>query len=186
MLNIHMSLKNNFLIGLPSILDTSFSKSVVYLNSHTGDSSTGWIVNKPLDEKIAAKLRIGMRLNIALPVHYGGPVDINSAYVLHSNDFHIPSTIQINDTLSVTRDKAIINIFNIGQFPKHWKIIVGSSAWGAGQLESELLGSRTKGVGSWVTLPYSTSLMWDTASEQQWDTGIRAGAEHLTDTVLNF
>lgn len=181
-----MSYTNNLLISLPSIIDNSFNKSVIYVNSHTGDGASGWIINKPLDETIAAKLRTGMRLTGKLPVYYGGPVDINSAYVLHSNDFHIPATVRLNDTLSVTRDKAIINIFNIGQFPKHWKIIVGSSAWGAGQLESELLGSRTRGVGSWVTLPYSTSLMWDTESEQQWDTGIRAGAEHLTETVLNF
>lgn len=181
-----MSYTNNLLISLPSVVDNSFNKSVIYVNSHTGDGASGWIINKPLDETVAAKLRTGMRLTSKLPVHYGGPVEINNAYVLHSNDFHIPATVRLNDTLSVTRDKAIINIFNIGQFPKYWKIIVGSSAWGAGQLESEILGSRTRGVSSWSILPYNSSLMWDTESVHQWDTGIRISAEHLTGAVLNF
>jgi len=181
-----MGYKNNFLVSLPNISGGSFNNSVVYIADHDGDGAKGWIVNKQLEDKVAEKLRIGMKLHFKVPIYYGGPIDISSAYVIHSNDFSLPGTIELNHKLSMTRDKAIINIMNMGQFPEYWRIIVGCSSWGPGQLEAELYGSITKGVGHWTTLPYTNKLMWGTMPEEQWDTGIRLSAENMTSAVLNF
>tara|TARA_R110000868_G_scaffold397309_1_gene669939 strand:+ start:36 stop:581 length:546 start_codon:yes stop_codon:yes gene_type:complete len=181
-----MSYTKNLLVSLPSVVDHSFNKSVIYVKNHNGDGANGWIMNKQLDDNIAVNLRKGMKLQVNVPIYYGGPVNISSAFVLHSNDFHIPQTVPLTDTLSLTRDKAIINIFNIGQFPKNWKIIVGESSWGAGQLESEIFGSRSNGVSNWITLPFNTDLIWNTNFNDMWDTGIRTYAMQLTNTVLNF
>lgn len=181
-----MSYKNNLLVSLPSVVDSSFNKSVIYLHNHTGDGASGWIINKPLDDSIAANLRKGMKLNADVPIYYGGPVNITQAFVLHSNDLRLPHTVKLTDTLSVTRDRSIINVFNAGQFPANWKIIVGESSWGAGQLESELLGSRSGGVSSWATVLFNNSLIWNTTVSDMWDAGIRTSASQLTSTVLNF
>lgn len=181
-----MSYKNNLLVSLPSIVDRSFNKSVIYLHNHTGDGASGWIINNQLDDSIAANLRKGMKLNVTVPIYYGGPVNLTQAFVLHSNELKLPQTIKLTDTLSVTRDRSIIGVLNAGQFPVNWKIIVGESSWGAGQLESEILGSRSKGVSSWVTVPFNTDLVWNTNFSDMWDAGIRTSASQLTSTVLNF
>jgi putative transcriptional regulator len=186
MLNTYMSYKNNLLVSLPSVVDNSFNKSVIYVNNHTGDGASGWIINKQLDDNISATLRKNMKLHVNVPIYYGGPVNITQAFVLHSNDLKLPQTITLTNALSVTRDRSIINLFNAGQFPINWKIIVGESSWGAGQLESELLGSRSGGISSWATVPFSTNLVWDTNFGDMWDAGIRTSAAQLTNTVLNF
>lgn len=179
-----MNFKNNFLVSLPTLNNNSFNKSLIYLDSHTGDGAHGWIVNKQLEDDVASKLRRGMKLNRNIPIYYGGPVDINSAVVIHSKDMNIPSTKPLNDTLNITRDKSIINILNMGQFPEYFRIIVGCSAWGPTQLETELLGTRNAGISSWSVAPYTDDLMWNTMPNDQWSTGITHAATTLTNTVL--
>jgi putative transcriptional regulator len=176
--------KNQFLVSLPVIGSGSFHKSVVYLTEHNGNGSRGWIINKKLDDATAARLRKGMKININVPVFYGGPVDVNNAYILHTKDFHIPTTVSLNNELSVTRDKAVIDILNMGQYPEHWKIIVGSSNWGPGQLESEILGSRSNGVGSWVQADFSSDLFWKTMHTDQWTRAIELSAEKLSKEIF--
>jgi putative transcriptional regulator len=179
-----MNFKNNFLVSLPVLNSGNFNKSLVYLDSHTGDGAHGWIVNKQLEEQVATKLRRGMKLSKNIPIYYGGPVDVNSGVVIHSKDFNVPATKPLNDTLSITRDKSIINILNMGQMPEYFRIIVGCCAWGPTQLENEILGSRTNGMSSWTTTPYSHDLMWNTMPGEQWNSGIEHAASALTSTML--
>ena len=73
---------------------------------------------------------------------------------------------------------------NIGQFPEFWKVIVGRSSWGAGQLESEILGSRNNGISNWMYLDYTPQLMWDTLPSKQWKTAIELGAQEMTKQVF--
>lgn len=182
-----MNLTHKFLVSLPTITGGTFNKSVIYIDNHTGDGASGWIINKQLsDDSVTQRLRKGMRLAVDIPIFYGGPVDANQAVVLHSDDLKLPATKQMNTSLSMTRDKSIVNIMNIGQFPEYWRVIVGKATWGAGQLESEMLGSRTNGVSSWVSLDYSKDLMWNTLPSKQWERAIEMTASNLTENVLNF
>ena len=181
-----MDLSNRFLISMPTLRDLSFNKTVIYMNEFSMNGASGWGVNRQLDQQVSERLRKGMNLQKNVPLYYGGPVEVNHAYVLHTNDFKIPSTVQLNNTLSVTRDKAIINVFNLGQFPEYWRIIIGHSQWGAGQLEDEIVGLHKKGHSSWTNCPYSDKLMWNTLPPRQWDTAIQTAAENLTEKFLNF
>lgn len=181
-----MSYEDTFLISMPTMRDLSFNKTVIYMNEYSLSGASGWIINRPLEVDVSTRLRNGMGLTKRVPLFYGGPVDVNHAYVLHSNDFKIPSTIQLNDELSVTRDKAIINVFNIGQFPEYWRIIVGHSQWGPGQLENEVAGIYKNGMASWTTCDYSNQLMWNTEQSKQWDIAIQMSAENMTEKFLDF
>lgn len=180
-----MNFKDKFLVSLPNLgSGNTFNKSLIYVDSHTGDGAHGWIVNKQLADDVSQRLRRGMKLNKDIPIFYGGPVDANSGVVIHSKDLHVPSTKSLNDTLNITRDKSIINILNMGQYPEFFKIIVGCSAWGPTQLENEMIGSRTGGASSWTVAPYSHELMWHVSGGEQWNTGIELAASALTNTVL--
>jgi len=180
-----MNLAGEFLVSLPTINTGSFNRSIVLMKEHTGDGAFGWIVNKQLDDKISQRLRKGMHLTRDIPLYFGGPVDVNNAVVIHSNDLTLPSTKKLNDTLSITKDKSIVNVMNIGQFPEYWRVIVGRSSWGAGQLESEILGSRTNGISTWMNINYSDDLMWQTMPSKQWEYSIELAAQDMTSNIFN-
>mgnify|MGYP001166351122 FL=1 len=178
---------DNFLLSLPHMHDNNFRNSIVYLNKHDGDGANGWVINKELESRVTTRLRKSIQLGIVCPIYYGGPVDVTQVYVLHSDDKHIQNnTITLNENLCMTRDKMMINMLNNNEFPKFWRVMVGSCSWGAGQLESELLGSRTGGRSMWNILPYCKDLMWNINPQQQWDHGIKQVATMMTKSYLNF
>ena len=176
-----------FLLSLPNMHDNNFRNSMVYIQQQNGDGANGWVVNKELEQRVAVKLRKSIQLGVVCPIYYGGPVNVTQVYVLHSNDVQVAdNTVYLNDNLSVTRDKQMIQMLNNNQFPNFWRVMIGNCTWGPGQLEGELLGSRTDGMSMWNILPYSQELMWDTAPPQQWDNGIKKVATMMTNSYLNF
>jgi len=181
-----MNMKQQFLCSLPTLGDGNFNQSVVYIDNHNGDGAKGWIINKVLDNRVAVRLRKSIQLGIQADIYYGGPVETNQCYVLHTKDILLAQTTVINENLCVTRDKAIITCLNENRFPQHYRIIIGCSSWGPGQLESELLGSRTNGASSWCSFPYTENFMWNTEPTQQWNSGIEQSAKSKVTNYLNF
>lgn len=181
-----MNYQQQFLVSLPAMSDNNFSRSVVYLDVHNGDGAKGWVINKRLDPRISKQMSKGMRLTADVPIYYGGPVEMQSAYVLHSSDMQLESTQEINTNLCVTRDKAMIQSLNDGRCPFHYRILVGHCSWGAGQLESEMLGSRSNGLTLWSTLPYDAEYFWGSSDKPQWQEGIDRSAKNMTGNLLNF
>ena len=181
-----MDMKKQILVSLPTLGDNNFRKSIVYVDEHNGDGAHGWILNKELEQRVSVKLRKSMQLAINAPIYYGGPVEINQVYVMHSSDIILPTSIELQDNLIVTRDKQIINLFNNNQFPQYWRIVVGHCSWGAGQLESEMFGSRTLGKSLWTNLPYREELIWNVHPNNQWEQGIEMSANQKVNDYLNF
>jgi putative transcriptional regulator len=171
-----MNFQKQLLISLPPLMDNNFQKSCVYLEHHDGDGAKGWIINKELDTRVSVRLRKSLQLGINAPIFYGGPVDINSAFVLHTPDIKLQSTLIVDDDLCVTRDKEFIRLLNSNTFPTKFRIVIGRCSWGAGQLESEMLGSRTNGRTLWTSCPYSVNFMWNIDPKEQWERGIENSA----------
>jgi len=64
-----MNLTHKFLVSLPTITGGTFNKSVIYIDNHTGDGASGWIINKQLsDDSVTHRLRKGMRLAVDIPI----------------------------------------------------------------------------------------------------------------------
>lgn len=182
-----LNTQGSFLLSLPNMHDSNFRNSLVYISDHSGDGAKGWVINKEVEPRIAVKLRKSIQLGVVCPLYYGGPVDITQVYVLHSSETQIKdNTVILNDNLCMTRDKKMIQMLNNNEFPNFWRVLVGNCTWGPGQLESELLGSRTEGKSMWNRLQYSKDFMWDTAPPNQWDLGISQVATKMTQSYLNF
>jgi putative transcriptional regulator len=180
-----MNFNKQMLVSLPPLMDNNFQKSVVYLDSHDGDGAKGWIINKELENRVSVRLRKSIQLAINAPIFYGGPVDINSAFVLHSPDIRVPSTVLLNEELCVTRDKEMVAQLNQNHCPRYFRIVIGRCSWGAGQLESEMLGSRTNGKTLWTSCPYDPKYFWMVPNEQ-WEKGIERSANSKVTNYLNF
>lgn len=83
-----INLTHHFLIAMPSLVNDTFAKSVIYLCEHTERGALGLVINKPSDLKLPslfAKVDLPLRREdlIELPVYEGGPVHTERGFVLH-------------------------------------------------------------------------------------------------------
>ncbi len=172
-----INLTNHFLIAMPGLEDALFGKSVVYVCEHTARGALGLVINKPSDihlpalfEKVDLPLK---RLDLSnSPVFQGGPVQTERGFVLHEPMFAADgpqsetlyaSTMSIPGGLEMTTSKDVLEALSSGNGPRKVLITLGYSAWGEGQLESEL------GENSWLTVDASRDVIFDTPVEQRYE-----------------
>lgn len=175
------NLTNHFLIAMPGLGDALFGKSVVYLCEHGEKGALGLIINKPsgidmqdLFEKIDLSLEREDLMNT--PVFNGGPVQTERGFVLHDqivaksdesgediDESVYSSTMTIPGGLELTTSRDILESMANGGGPRRVFVTLGYASWGQGQLESEITEN------SWLTVPASPELIFDTPFEQRYD-----------------
>jgi putative transcriptional regulator len=77
------------------------------------------------------------------------------------------STMTILDGLEMTTSKDVLEALSMGAGPKRVLITLGYSAWGEGQLESELAEN------SWLTVGADTAVIFDTPVEQRYERAMK-------------
>jgi putative transcriptional regulator len=171
------NLTNHFLIAMPGLEDAMFGKSVVYVCEHSERGALGLVINKPADMALTALFE-----KIDLPLHradllsqcvfQGGPVQTERGFVLHesvvaegqpADESLYSSTMTIPGGLEMTTSKDVLEALSMGSGPKRVLVSLGYSAWGEGQLETEL------GENSWLTVAADQSLIFDTPITQRYD-----------------
>ncbi|HYF20045.1 MAG TPA: YqgE/AlgH family protein [Ramlibacter sp.] len=172
-----INLTHHFLIAMPGLEDASFARSVVYLCEHSARGALGLVINKPSDIKLKNLFeKVDLPLNrddlAAAPVFQGGPVQTERGFVLHeavvpegekSDEPVYASTMTIPGGLEMTTSKDVLEALSTGAGPKKVLVSLGYSAWGEGQLESELAEN------SWLTVGADPSVIFDTPVEQRYD-----------------
>jgi len=172
-----INLTNHFLIAMPGLEDAIFSKSVVYVCEHTARGALGLVINKPAELKMEAlfgKIDLPLKRQDLSdkPVFQGGPVQIERGFVLHEPIFAAgdkpeqplyASTMSIPGGLEMTTSKDVLEALSSGSGPRRVLVSLGYSAWGEGQLESEL------GENSWLTVDADQSVIFDTPVEERYD-----------------
>lgn len=162
------TLKNHFLIAMPSLSDTFFHRSVVYLCEHDENGAMGLIINRPtqimLDELLAhIDIDNTSMANKEMPVLFGGPVHKSQGMVLHDSAQDWDSTLQLTESLYLTTSPDILNQIGQGRGPKNKLITLGYAGWDAGQLEQEITEN------SWLTVESSTELLFNTPTNDRWN-----------------
>jgi putative transcriptional regulator len=172
-----INLTNHFLIAMPGLDDAIFSKSVVYVCEHSPRGALGLVINKPAELKMEAlfgKIDLPLkRPDLAqAPVFQGGPVQTDRGFVLHEPIFAerekpeqslYASTMSIPGGLEMTTSKDVLEALSNGSGPRRVLLSLGYSAWGEGQLETEL------GENSWLTVSADQSVIFDTPAEERYD-----------------
>lgn len=172
-----INLTHHFLIAMPGLEDAAFAKSVVYLCEHSSRGALGLVINKPSDinlKHLFDKVDLPLaRDDLAgTPVFHGGPVQTERGFVLHEAVFTAEatpeepvyaSTMTIPGGLEMTTSKDVLEALATGAGPRKVLVSLGYSAWGEGQLESELAEN------SWLTVSADTSIIFDTPIEQRYD-----------------
>jgi putative transcriptional regulator len=171
-----IDLTNHFLIAMPGLEDALFAKSVVYVCEHTSKGALGLVINKP------AQMAMGelfQSINLPLTrqdmksslVFRGGPLQLERGFVLHGpstptgllDDAGYASSLAISGGLEMTTSKDVLDAMSRGEGPGRVFISLGYSAWGAGQLESEL------GANSWLTFTADQDIIFNTPVSQRYD-----------------
>lgn len=164
---MEISLKHHFLIAMPSLADSFFYRSVVYICEHDADGAMGLIINHPtqikLDE-LLTQLNIDnpSHQNQATPILLGGPIQKGQGMILHNGANNWQSSIQIVDDVVLTTSTDILKVMGGDNAPEHALIALGHSGWGAGQLEQELAEN------SWLTVAANNDVLFNTPSNQCW------------------
>lgn len=172
-----MNLTHHFLIAMPGMEDKTFNRSVVYLCEHSERGALGLVINKPSDINLKVLFeKIELHLSRPelgeAPVFQGGPVQTERGFVLHEPVFTqaekpeesvYASTMTIPGGLEMTTSKDVLEALATGAGPRKVLVSLGYSAWGEGQLESELAEN------SWLTVGADPAVIFDTPVEQRYD-----------------
>ncbi|HNU67055.1 MAG TPA: YqgE/AlgH family protein [Methylotenera sp.] len=141
----NINLTGHFLIAMPAMTDSFFSKSVTFICTHNQDGAMGIMINRPTDitfETLFEKINVEL-LNIGVadkPVLYGGPVQPERGFVLHEiTDGEWDSTVQIANNIALTTSKDILESVAIGHGPAKMLVTLGYAGWTSGQLEQEIM-----------------------------------------------
>ena len=153
-------LANQFLIAMPGMVDPNFAGSVIYLFEHTDRGAMGLVINRPTEvnlahlfEKIELKLEIAPLLD--QPVYFGGPVQVERGFVLHESNVGLSysSSLIIPGGLTMTTSKDVLEAVACGNGPRKFLMTLGYAAWGAGQLEEEII------LNGWMNVPLAREQM---------------------------
>ncbi|CAN5531903.1 YqgE/AlgH family protein [soil metagenome] len=168
-----INLTHHFLIAMPGLEDEAFSKSVIYMCEHSERGALGLIINKPSDINVQGlfdKVELPLRRDdlTKTPVFQGGPVQTERGFVLHEsmlpgNESVYASTMSIPGGLEMTTSKDVLEALSTGAGPRKVFVSLGYSAWGEGQLESELLDN------SWLTVAADLGVIFDTPVDERYD-----------------
>ena len=116
--NYH-SLQGKFLISSPNINDSVFKKSLIYIISDNEDGSMGIIVNKPA-YRVNLNALLGENIKNIIKqtqVYYGGPVELDKGFILHTNDYkNDKNNIKLDNGLMLSSDFSTIKKNNTGKW----------------------------------------------------------------------
>jgi putative transcriptional regulator len=155
--------KGTFLIGSPEVERGLYSRSVLLLCEHNVTGSFGLIINKLLDVDFPEELvSIQGSSNPNIQVISGGLIQPNQMLLLHSSPEVPDQTLEICDGVFLGGDLEFLQKqIAEPQGPKI-RLCFGYSAWGAGQLEKEIL------AGAWFVHPASAEYVFNTPPESVW------------------
>lgn len=169
------TLEGQFLIAMPSMADSRFEHSVIYMCSHSDQGAMGLVVNQVARHLSLEELLIQLDIlnddcAIRLPdhvrgmnVHKGGPVEVERGFVLHSDDFTVnQSTLPIDNGICLTATLEILRALAQGDGPENAILALGYAGWAPGQLENEIQSN------GWLTAPADPDILFDTEFSSKW------------------
>ena len=162
-----VNLTQHFLIAMPGMADPNFAKSLTFICEHNDQGALGVVVNRPTEMNLGALLE---QVNIALPgeadfsgvaIHYGGPVQVDRGFVLHTPVGEWQSTLQVGTEMGLTTSKDILEAVARGNGPRQLLVTLGYSGWAPGQLEHELAQN------AWLTVQAKAEVIFDLPAEER-------------------
>jgi len=163
------SVAHQLLIATPAMGDPRFEHTVILMVRHDGEGAFGIVINRPLGERSLSELMavLGQKEPSAdgtVRIVSGGPVQPELGFVIHSNDYRRPDTVDVGGQVAMTANREILLDIGSGKGPQKRLIAFGYAGWGPGQLDAELA------TGAWTSGPVDPALVFDEDRDKVWDT----------------
>lgn len=114
--------------------------SVIMLGNQI-DSTIGFIMNQQVMNIDYSQISRIYGIKTPLPqqpVYCGGPMATEKVTIIHSLDYMISGSNQMNDYCAITFNEQIAEDIARGKGPVHYKIMLGFCSWQIGQLDAEI------------------------------------------------
>ncbi|MGY8955575.1 MAG: YqgE/AlgH family protein [Alphaproteobacteria bacterium] len=164
--------KNGFvgqvLLAMPAMTDPRFERSVIYICAHNEDGAMGIVINKTLNSidfrDLLEELDIPTDPTTRnITVHFGGPVENQRGFVLHSLDYEHAELLVVEGQVGLSATLDILRDLAQGSGPKHSILALGYAGWGPGQLEAEFQEN------AWLSVPANETLLFDVPNDDKWE-----------------
>ena len=165
---------------MPQLLDPNFHRAVVLLVHHDEQGTFGVVLNRTTNitaPSLCSTLEMEWRGQPDESIHWGGPVDPQTGWVIFDEDRPIQATDALTrigegvcfaGSLEVLRQVA-------SDPPARVRVLLGYAGWGPGQLEAEL------SEGSWLVAPVTSEAVFEVDLSAMWEHVVRSlGVEPAT------
>ena len=165
-------LTGQFLLAMPGIGDPRFAKAVIAVCAHDEDGAMGVGIGATIAglglHDVLRQVEIDPGDAPDAPIHFGGPVETRRGFVLHSNDWGGPDTIDVAGKWSLSGTLDALRAIANGKGPSRWLVALGYAGWTAGQLDHEMTRH------GWLNVTDDNGMLFDTAMADRWTRGFAA------------
>jgi putative transcriptional regulator len=164
-------LNGKLLVAMPSMGDPRFKKAVILLCAHSESGAMGILLNRSLEalsfEDLLEQLEIPKAEEARhIKIHFGGPVDTERGFVVHSTDLLYDTTLVIGDDMALTATIDMLKTIAGGSGPESSFLALGYSGWGPGQLEQEIQEN------GWLVVDPDTNIVFGSELDTKWEVAI--------------
>lgn len=161
-----VNLTQHFLIAMPAMVDPNFARSLTFVCEHNDRGALGIVVNRPTEMNLHALLE---QVSIApetdefksVAVHFGGPVQVDRGFVLHTPVGEWQSTLAVGPEIGLTTSKDILQAVARREGPGQLLVTLGYAGWAPGQIEHELAQN------AWLTVQAKREVIFDLPPEER-------------------
>jgi putative transcriptional regulator len=177
----------DLIIAPPMMVDPRFREAVIMITHHDSKGSYGLCLNKITSSTVGdLTIDIDSQLINEQPLYWGGPMHTTTVWMLHSTEWSMANTVNINDQWSMTSNTSMFHSLAQGECPEQFRIFCGFATWGADQLASEVHGTEPwTHESSWLIWrgPHSEDLL-DVETDQLWSVSMNQCAQQAVSTWL--
>lgn len=173
------SLAGQVLIASPHLPDSNFSATVVLILEHNDEGAFGLVLNRPTGTTVGELWKIVSEEDTCQsidPVSSGGPVS-GPLICLHGHPEHSESEVIPGVHVCAQREN-VDAIIKKDESP--YRVFLGYSGWGGGQLESEME------VGGWLLGPATYDLVFADDVYEVWRNVIQNAGKDVMRDALNI
>jgi len=165
-------LTGQLLIAMPGMSDPRFIKTVVYICAHNADGAMGLVVNRANQTLGFPDLLKQLEIftvgdETPIEVLFGGPVESERGFVLHSPDYVQDATLVVDDHIALTATTDMLKVIAGGGGPHNRILALGYAGWGPGQLDSEIMSN------GWLNVDADDELVFGHDLEHKWEHAIQ-------------
>ena len=173
-----VSLAGQLLVATPAMRDPRFDHTVILMLRHDRSGAFGIVINRPVGERPLAELlgALGQKdpaVSGSVRVFAGGPVEPEIGFVVHSPEYRLPGTLDVDGRVAMTSSAKVLRDIADKMGPIKSLVAFGYAGWGPGQLEGEL------GHNVWYTAPADANLIFDDDRDKLWEHAVARRTQDL-------